>query len=168
MKHLKLFGNANELQTYVNGSDYLEPFVGTDIQWGGVRYNRGPQNIIRLFAQRDGIVITKYLDDQMRDVGPFTLKEGWNDLDMSNEFKYGFNLTTPSSLTDFTEVDLSRYQDTKLNNSIFSMTGIKKVVLPDTLDEIGEGCFDSCINLHSVHFGKNLKKIGKKAFYNCQ
>lgn len=34
MKHLKLFGNANELQTYVNGSDYLEPFVGTDIQGG--------------------------------------------------------------------------------------------------------------------------------------
>lgn len=135
---------------------------------GGVRYNRVAQNIIRLFVQRDGIVISKYLDDQMRDVGTFSLKEGWNDLDMSNEFKYGFNLATPSSLTDFTEVDLSRYQGTKLNNSMFSNTGIKKVILPNTIEEIGEGCFNSCINLHSVHFGKNVKKIGKKAFYSCQ
>lgn len=35
MRHLKLFGNANELQTYVDGAEYLEPFVGTDSQGGG-------------------------------------------------------------------------------------------------------------------------------------
>lgn len=35
MKHLKIFGTSDELQTYVNGSDYLEPFVGTDSQGGG-------------------------------------------------------------------------------------------------------------------------------------
>lgn len=37
MKHLKLFATPNELQTYVDGPDYLEPFVGTDSQggWGG-------------------------------------------------------------------------------------------------------------------------------------
>lgn len=35
MKHLKLFGNASELKAYVDGSDYLEPFVGTDSQGGG-------------------------------------------------------------------------------------------------------------------------------------
>lgn len=35
MKHLKLFDNANELQTYVDGTDYVEPFVGTDSQGGG-------------------------------------------------------------------------------------------------------------------------------------
>lgn len=35
MKHLKLFDNANELQTYVDGTEYLEPFVGTDSQGGG-------------------------------------------------------------------------------------------------------------------------------------
>ena len=35
MKHLKLFGTSDELHTYVNESDYLEPFVGTDSQGGG-------------------------------------------------------------------------------------------------------------------------------------
>lgn len=35
MKHLKLFGNANELKAYVEGTEYLEPFVGTDVQGGG-------------------------------------------------------------------------------------------------------------------------------------
>lgn len=35
MKHLKLFENLNALEAYRNGTDYLEPFVGTDSQWGG-------------------------------------------------------------------------------------------------------------------------------------
>lgn len=34
MKHLKLFGNASELQAYVEGTEYVEPFVGTDSQGG--------------------------------------------------------------------------------------------------------------------------------------
>lgn len=65
MKHLKIFGTSDELQTYMNGSDYLEPFVGTATQKSVVKYNRVSQNIIRLFAQRGGVTLAKYLDDQM-------------------------------------------------------------------------------------------------------
>lgn len=36
MKHLKLFDTLNDIELYRNGSDYLEPFVGTDSQGGGV------------------------------------------------------------------------------------------------------------------------------------
>lgn len=97
----------------------------------------------------------------------FVFKEGWNDLDMNGEFQYGFSNMDNTNLHDLTEVDLSKYQGTKMYNKMFVHSGFKNVVIPDTIKEIGIECFRSCINLINVHFGKNIKKIGSKAFLSC-
>lgn len=167
MKHLKLFGTSDELQTYVNGSDYLEPFVGTDTQKSVVKYNRVAQNVIRIFTQRGGVTLAKYLDDQMSNMEEFVLKEGWNNLDMTNAFKYGFGNVNGEDLNDLTQVDLSRNQGTNLFHYMFYNTGIKTIILPDTIEEIGVGTFGSCRKLNSVHFGTNIKKIGQMSFSEC-
>lgn len=167
MKHLKLFCTSDELQTYMNGSDYLEPFVGTDTQKSVVKYNRVAQNVIRIFTQRGGVTLAKYLDDQMSNMEEFELKEGWNNLDMTNDFKYGFGNVNGEELNELTKVEFSRYQGTNLIQYMFYNTGIKAIVLPDTIEEIGVGTFGSCRKLNSVHFGTNIKKIGQMSFSEC-
>jgi conserved domain protein len=167
MKHLKIFDTSADLQTYMDGPDYLEPFVGTDTQKSVLKYNRVAQNVIRIFTQRGGVTLAKYLDDQMSNMEEFVLKEGWNNLDMTNAFKYGFGNVNGEDLNDLTQVDLSRYQGTNLFHYMFYNTGIKTIILPDTIEEIGVGTFGSCRKLNSVHFGTNIKKIGQMSFSEC-
>ena len=59
---------------------------------------------------------------------------------------------------------------TKLNANVFAgKTSLKKVVLPASLQEIGEKAFVDCLNLEKVEFATNsvLSKIGASAFKNC-
>ncbi len=44
---------------------------------------------------------------------------------------------------------------------------IEEVILPDTVECIGKGAFSNCIGLKSIHFSRNLCRIGELAFYNC-
>lgn len=168
MKHLKIFDTSADLQTYMNGSDYLEPFVGTDTQKSVVKYNRVAQNVIRIFTQRGGVTLAKYLDDQMSNMEEFVLKEGWNTLDMTNDFKYGFGNIVGTSLNYLTEVDFSHYIGTKLYMYMFFQTGLKKVILSDSIKEIQEGCFANNNNLQEVILNKNIAIIGNSAFNNCR
>ena len=51
--------------------------------------------------------------------------------------------------------------------SAFGHSGVKEVVLSDSVAEIHEHAFYYCENLESIHFGKSLKAInGTEAFYN--
>lgn len=168
MKHLKIFDTSADLQTYMDGPDYLEPFVGTDTQKSVVKYNRVTQNVIRIFTQRGGVTLAKYLDDQMSNMEEFVLKEGWNTLDMTNDFKYGFGNIVGTSFNYLTEVDFSHYIGTKLYMYMFFQTGLKKVILSDSIKEIQEGCFTNNNNLQEVILNKNIAIIGNSAFNNCR
>ncbi len=44
---------------------------------------------------------------------------------------------------------------------------IRKVVLPNTVETIGDYCFNSCENLYSINLSNNLKTIGQGAFGSC-
>lgn len=44
---------------------------------------------------------------------------------------------------------------------------IRTLVLPESLQSIGEYAFEECINLKSVTFGGNLSSIARYAFYRC-
>ncbi len=43
---------------------------------------------------------------------------------------------------------------------------LKEVILPNSLEDIGQSAFEMCVNLTKINFPKNLKKIGKRAFYS--
>ncbi|MBR5370792.1 MAG: leucine-rich repeat protein, partial [Oscillospiraceae bacterium] len=45
---------------------------------------------------------------------------------------------------------------------------IEHIEFPAMLEKIGEGAFQDCINLLEQQFPKELKEIGKKAFYNTR
>ncbi len=55
---------------------------------------------------------------------------------------------------------------TEIEDEFFSRDlSIKKVILPDSLREIGDIAFAGCLNLREVEFNEDLIYIGRKAFY---
>lgn len=56
---------------------------------------------------------------------------------------------------------------TKIGNGAFFNNAIKRVVLPSTLEELGEYAFYGCSNLVEVVFQSNIKRIERFTFYNC-
>ncbi|MBQ7797882.1 MAG: leucine-rich repeat domain-containing protein, partial [Clostridia bacterium] len=51
--------------------------------------------------------------------------------------------------------------------SIFLGTTLKGITLPNTIINIPEACFQTCMNLESVTLPKTLTNIEKVAFYRC-
>lgn len=75
------------------------------------------------------------------------------------------NVTLPSSV----KIDDVTYTSYSLHNKVFYNTSIYSIHIPDAVTKIGNYCFSSCYNLHSVTFGENteLDEIGMGAFSNC-
>lgn len=56
---------------------------------------------------------------------------------------------------------------TAFGNEAFLGTGLKSVVIPESVTTIGESAFAHCKNLESIEMPDSLKSLGKRAFYNC-
>lgn len=50
---------------------------------------------------------------------------------------------------------------------IFWLHKLKKIKLPESLNEIDESAFAGCKRLKEIKFSKNLTEIGEDAFDNC-
>lgn len=64
-------------------------------------------------------------------------------------------------------VNLSGTMLTTLGKSVFSHSGIKVIALPDNIDTLPSFAFSYCENLDTLYLPKNVKVIGKYAFYGC-
>lgn len=51
--------------------------------------------------------------------------------------------------------------------SFYNCTYLKEVVLPQSMESVGNNCFDSCYLLETVDCG-GASEIGTQAFYNCE
>lgn len=54
-----------------------------------------------------------------------------------------------------------------IGTTAFWGTSLKDLVIPNSVEEIGDRCFKESIWLRSLHFGKNLKKVGTDLFVGC-
>ena len=50
----------------------------------------------------------------------------------------------------------------------YSLRGLKKVNFGDACTEVPDGWFSQCTGLESVTLGKNITRIGNRAFKNCE
>ena len=53
------------------------------------------------------------------------------------------------------------------NEGFANCDKLTKIVIPDSVTEIGDNAFEYCISLEDVILGDGLKIIGPSAFYNC-
>ena len=107
----------------------------------------------------DGIYITGRFSDFIK-----TKLSGVTEIDMS-----GANVTTR---TYAWETD--GYTDNALQDQYFgiysgapSLTSVKKIILPDTLEVMYDYVFKNLNTLETVVFGNSLKTMGFEAFQNC-
>ena len=54
-----------------------------------------------------------------------------------------------------------------IGRKAFSCSGLQSVTLPETVVEIGELCFEQCLDLESVSLPESLERIGDRAFEYC-
>ncbi len=54
------------------------------------------------------------------------------------------------------------------NGAFFKCTNLEKVLLPDSLEEIGMDLFGFCGNLEEVRLGNKVRSIGAGAFFSCK
>lgn len=50
----------------------------------------------------------------------------------------------------------------------FSETGIKNIIIPNSVESIGESAFKKCLNLQNVVLSNNIKEIPDSVFYGCK
>ena len=63
--------------------------------------------------------------------------------------------------------EIDGYPVKKISKLSFARRFCKNIVLPDSVEEIGERAFINCEDLESISLGNNLKKIGGEALKSC-
>lgn len=56
---------------------------------------------------------------------------------------------------------------TRIGECAFGFSGLTNIVLPDSLEEIGDEAFVNCYRLQRITIPRNVKKIGKEVFDAC-
>ena len=69
---------------------------------------------------------------------------------------------------DLSETAIVRISSTMLNPGFKGCEALAALILPETLEEIGDEAFTSCLNLKAVEIPDAVVKIGGYAFYNCR
>lgn len=73
-----------------------------------------------------------------------------------------------SNLPDLISLDFSKTDVTDIPNSHFrDKTFLKEIILPDSLQTIGEQAFYRCYNLLSINVPKKVKVLNNYTFYEC-
>lgn len=69
--------------------------------------------------------------------------------------------------TNLTDVEFES-GTTLIRGGLFAGSGIKEIVIPETVTQIGWYAFAFCKNLYNVTFPNNLTAIGEHAFWYCE
>ncbi len=74
---------------------------------------------------------------------------------------------------DFAEINEVEFEEGSMLRIIggeesFAISKCEKLVLPDSVEEIHDEAFAYAFDLKSIYIGKNVKKIGKGAFYSTK
>ncbi len=74
---------------------------------------------------------------------------------------------TPPSLNDGIGIIRFNRPLTTIEASAFEGSDLTSIILPDSVEEIGDNAFKNCSHLQEITIGGGVKHIGKYAFMNC-
>ncbi len=75
------------------------------------------------------------------------------------------NLEIPETIKYYdVDVKVTEIKD----NAFYNNNNLINVVIPDSVEVIGEFAFGNCINIENIQFGKGLKYIDNSAFASCE
>jgi hypothetical protein len=95
-----------------------------------------------------------------RDISDALLQAGINPLEYMDFIPYGFLRHSKRSNKDFIIPDTIK----SIEGYAFTGTDIEVIKIPEGVEEILQGAFSNCPDLHKVYFPNSLKKLGQKLF----
>ena len=107
--------------------------------------------------------------------GEIALKGAMTGYDISKDEEINENVTHLKKIVVPEEIDGVKV--TKIGNGGgingrgyigFTSSYVEKIVLPNTITEIGDDAFASCINLKKINIPDSVASIGSHAFWNCR
>ena len=108
--------------------------------------------------------------------GEIALKGAMTGYDISKDEEINENVTHLKKIVVPEEIDGVKV--TKIGNEGediyrrvyigFTSSYVEKIVLPNTITEIGDDAFASCINLKKINIPDSVTSIGSHAFWNCR
>ena len=108
--------------------------------------------------------------------GEIALKGAMTGYDISKDEEINENVTHLKKIVVPEEIDGVKV--TKIGNEGediyrrvyigFTSSYVEKIVLPNTITEIGNDAFASCINLKKINIPDSVASIGSHAFWNCR
>ena len=85
---------------------------------------------------------------------------------VSNSMGYGA-LNSVTQLEAITFADETEYIPGNICWNFVENTSLKKIVIPESVTEIGENAFRNCAGIEEITFGKNIRRINRNAFREC-
>lgn len=115
----------------------------------------------------DGIAYKTHADGLTVGV---TERMEWDDYNGNTNYPGLYEANISETVTyegvTYTVTAIEEYAFSGMMNS-YSLSPLKKVVIPNTVTSIGKCAFANCPNLKSVTFGENVESLGEQAFSDC-
>lgn len=150
--------------------DYIQKNYGTGFDKYFERLDAKEKEEERKIHQKESAEKRKAILEEKRKDPDADLKTVWTitkksktTCKLSNYKGNAETLSIPETYNGLTITEISKsYIDGDNYDSV------KRIVLPDTVEEISANCFSNCKNLESIDLGKGLKRIGKSPFMGCK
>ena len=120
----------------------------------------------------DGATLTAYngdLEEVVLDETVIRMKKEKQKKTVTEEVKAddGTVSTVEKEVEETVEVPVE-YTLTAIEAGVFmNNESVKKIVIPDSVETVGEACFQGCTALEEVTLPKGLTEIGARMFYGC-
>lgn len=108
------------------------------------------------------------LSDNIEEIGrsAFSINTNLQSINMPSKLKR-IKLGAFRGCSSLTDVDLVNCKDLEeIGKYAFDSSGLRRLILPEGIDEISEWSFANCTKLAYVVIPKSITKIGKRAFYD--
>ena len=157
-KYIKKFDTHSDYEDFTETEDYIEPNVSYCVDNTEVHYNPDVKRIVAT------INVTR------TDRAIYILRSGRENL-FDEIYIDGVKNSVVSSYTfDTTGEHTVEYvlkSKTELGDNVFNGSGIKSIILLDSITSIGDNAFTTCYSLTDIHLPNNITTIGSEVFMAC-
>lgn len=153
---------------YIDEREELDDWIRNNITKQDVTFFKSGQFKAALAKTVDHVYGTKFQNEQqfnegeVKKEGEFNFRLRQDDIVELDKYEGSTaNLQLPERYNEFPILRIC-------NRAFSKNTSIESVILPDSVENIGQEAFYSCPNLSEVKLPRNLKYICRSAFNNCR
>lgn len=108
----------------------------------------------------DGLCYHVMIDDNLDETGEVEVFFPESTVGIK-DYSYEFDIIVPDHIV----IKGETYKVTRVaKNGFQNVLGLLKIVLPDSVKEIGDQAFSGCVNLYEIEAKNDLIEVGRNAF----